>query len=373
MATKKNEYRPETVSHPGLTLAEKLKELGMGNKEFSVRVNKPEKTITAITKGGSSITAEMAVKFEDVLKIPASFWLSRQRRYDEYKARVKRNEDIQNAVEWAKGFPYAKMANLGWVEKTRKVEEKVLALFDFFGISDHKAWTSYYFEQELKVSFRISLAHTNEAKVVSAWLRQGERKAQEIATNPFNPQLLKNSLTEIKEIMANHSENFFERLQEVCFKAGVIVLYTPCLPKAPVHGSTRWLGDTPLIQLSARYKTNDKFWFTFFHEIGHILLHGKKYISIENVKYSDQDLDKEKEADEFAIKWTFSEDKEREVINAAPLSSDDILSFAKKFNTHPALIIGRFHKKKLVHYSVGREFIESIDLEKTNGNKTYKQ
>ncbi|CAM1354621.1 ImmA/IrrE family metallo-endopeptidase [Tenacibaculum ascidiaceicola] len=364
MATKKNEYLPESVSHPGLTLTEKLKEMGMGNKEFSVRVNKPEKTITAITKGDSSITAEMAVKFEDVLKIPASFWLSRQRRFDEYKARVRRNEDVQNAIEWAKGFPYAKMANFGWVQKTRKIEEKVLALFDFFGISEHKAWTSYYCNQELKVSFRISLAHTNEAMAVSAWLREGERKAKEIVPNPFNSKLLKESLTEIKSIMATHPDDFFEKLQEICFRSGVIVLYTPCLPKAPIHGSTRWLGNTPLVQLSARYKTNDKFWFTFFHEIGHILLHGKKYISIENINYKDQDLDKEQEADDFAIKWTFSEEEEKEVIDSAPLSSRDILNFAKKFNTHPALIIGRFHKKELIHYSVGREFIESINLEK---------
>ena len=93
MATKKNEYIPQSVTHPGITLTEKLIELGMGNKEFSIRVGKPEKTITAVTTGSSSITAEMAVKFEDVLNIPASFWLTRQRRFDEYKARVKRQEE----------------------------------------------------------------------------------------------------------------------------------------------------------------------------------------------------------------------------------------------------------------------------------------
>lgn len=368
MATKQNEYLPQEVSHPGLTLAEKLQELSMGNKEFAIRVNKPEKTITAVTKGNSSITAEMAVKFEDVLKIPASFWLSRQRRFDEYAARVKRQLDIQDAFDWAKGFPYAKMASFGWVTPTKKIEEKVLALFDFFGVSNHSAWKSYYYNQELKVSFRISLAHTNESMAVSAWLREGERKAKTIDVPTFNASLLKESLTKIKDIMANHPDSFFEDLQDICIKAGVIVLYTPCLPKAPIHGSTRWLGETPLVQLSARYRTNDRFWFTFFHEIGHILLHGKKYISIENISYSDQDLSKEKEADNFAIKHTFSEAQEEEVINSAPLSSEDIINFAKKFNTHPALIIGRFHKKELVHYSVGREFIQSIDLEKTNGN-----
>jgi len=85
MTTYKNEYNPQSVTPPYKTLVEKLNELGMDNKEFAIRVGKPEKTITAVTNGSSSITAEMAVKFQDVLKIPASFWLRKQRRYDEYK------------------------------------------------------------------------------------------------------------------------------------------------------------------------------------------------------------------------------------------------------------------------------------------------
>jgi HTH-type transcriptional regulator/antitoxin HigA len=364
MSTIKNEYFPETVTHPGLTLLAKLKELGMGNKEFSVRVKKPEQTITAITQGKSSITAEMAVKFEDVLKVPASFWLSRQRKYDEFVARVKRQEDIENASEWAKGFPYAKMALLGWVPKTRKLEEKVVALFNFFGISDYRAWSAYYFEQELKVNFRISLAHTNEAMAISAWLRQGERKAQEIISPQFNRKMLKDSLPSIKVLMAEHPQDFFQQLQKTCLAAGVIVLYTPGLPKAPISGSTRWLGDTPLIQLSARYKTNDKFWFTLFHEIAHILLHGKKFISLENVQYTDQDLTKEKEADDFAVKWTFSEEEEQEVLGFGSFSSHDILHFANKFNTHPAMIIGRLQRNGHLHYSEGRKFLVGIDLGK---------
>ncbi len=362
MKTKINQYQPQSVSHPGLTLSEKLEEIAMGSKEFSVRVDKPEKTISAVLAGNSSITPEMAVKFEDVLKIPASFWLKRQRRYDEYLARLEREKDIEEAKDWAKEFPYAKMANFGWVTATRKVEEKVMNLFEFFSVSNHKAWESYYYNQELKVSFRISLAHTNAALAVAAWLRQGEIQAANIEVPPYDASKLKNSLQRIKDVMATHPEDFFEQLQEICRGAGVKVVYTPCLPKAPIHGSTRWLRDIPLIQLSARYKTNDKFWFTFFHEVGHILLHGKKYISIENIEYGEQDKLKEKEADDFAIKWTFSEKEEKEILKSIPLSTSDIISFAKKINTHPALIIGRFQHKGLISYSVGREFIESINL-----------
>ena len=38
-------FTPRVAYHPGVTLAEKLEELGMSVKEFALRVTKPEKTI----------------------------------------------------------------------------------------------------------------------------------------------------------------------------------------------------------------------------------------------------------------------------------------------------------------------------------------
>ncbi len=87
-------------------------------------------------------------------------------------------------------------------------------------------------------------------------------------------------MPELKAIIANHPEGFFNQLQSICLEAGVKVVYTPCINKAPISGSTCWLnGDTPFIQLTGRYNRNDSFWFTFFHEAGHILLHGKRIFS----------------------------------------------------------------------------------------------
>lgn len=369
MHTTFNEYKPETVSHPGSTLVEKLEEMGMGNKEFAIRVGKPEKTITAITKGASSITPDMAVLFEGVLKISAKFWLNRQMAYDEYKARLKRLEHIESAKNWAKAFPYAAMAKLNWVTPTRRIEEKVVNLFNFFGVSNEKAWESYYYNQELKVNFRISLAHTNHSYSIASWLRKGEIQASRIEPKQFDKDLLKSSIESIQSIMANHPKNFFSKLQKICLDCGVIVVYTPCLPKAPIHGCTRWLGKNPLIQLSCRYKTNDIFWFTFFHELAHIILHGKKYVSLENVKYDEIDLQKEKEADQFAIEHTFSESYEKRFLELASFSEAQIIAFAKKINTHPAMIIGRLHKKGILHYSKGRKFIKRVELETKEINR----
>jgi len=123
------------------------------------------------------------------------------------------------------------------------------------------------------------------------------------------------------------------------------------------------LNDTPFIQLTGRYNRNDSFWFTFFHEAGHILLHGKKDIFLEKVDFSDKDQQKEKEADEFAIKWTLTAAEEAEILASAPLNEEDIRVYAKKFNTHPAIIIGRLQYKKLIPYSLGREFFEPVIFE----------
>lgn len=363
MTTKTNQYFPQTVSHPGKTLHSKLEELKMGSKEFAVRTGKPEKTISNVLSGESSITSDMAVLFEDVLSIPAHFWLNRQNHYDEAVARLKREAVIQHSFVWAKQFPYAEMAKLGWVALTTKTEERVENLFKFFRLTSQEAFENYYFKQKLKVNFRLTLAHEKKPYAVAAWLRQGEIQADYLEANPYNEKVLISKLPEIKAIMANHKKDFFKQLQLICLEAGVKVVYTPCLKGASLHGSTRWLSDTPLIQMSARYAKNDIFWFTFFHELAHIIKHGKKYISIENqVDYDLESVVEEQEADDFAVKWTFSVEEEVEVLKHIPLNEHSILIFAKKFKTHPAMIIGRFHHKKLLPYHIGNQFIEKIEI-----------
>jgi len=79
----RNPYIPKNVSHPGTTLDEKLKEMGMSVKEFSIRISKPEETVIAVINGKSPITPDMAVAFESVTEIPADFWMNRQSNYDE--------------------------------------------------------------------------------------------------------------------------------------------------------------------------------------------------------------------------------------------------------------------------------------------------
>lgn len=361
MATLKK-FVPPVEFHPGITLSEKLKEMGMSIKEFAVRTSKPEKTVFAVIGGKSSVTSDMAVAFENVTKIPAHFWLSMQRGYDEYTSRRKREEQLSSIYEWARSFPLPKMAELGWIPVVKTVEEKVNALLSFFQVSTEKAWEDYYLNRQLKVAFRISLSTTKEPHAISAWLRQGEIQVAECQVPAYSEKTLREALPEMKALCARNPVDFAIALQGLCAKAGVKLVYTPSLPKAPINGSTRWINDTPCIQMTGRHRRHDIFWFTFFHELGHILLHGKKDIFLEDIEYADRQKEKEEEADAFSSKILLSQAEENEIIRNGDYSADAIRHYAKKFGTHPGIIVGRLQYRKVIPFAKDTDLFEKIEL-----------
>lgn len=296
------------VYHPGLTLEEKLQEIGMSVKEFAIRVSKPEKTIIAVIKGKSSITPDMAVAFEMVTKIPAHMWLRQQKRFDEFVAREKREKSLKEGIRWAKKFPYAEISNLGWFAGINEGHDEqkniVDTLCSFFAVSSPKGWEDFYLNQKLRVAFSITLAETCDPYALSAWLRRGEIQAGEIAVEAkYSAKHLRDILNSISEIKQSRDANREAVLTSLLGKAGVKLIFTETLSTAPVKGCARYIYGIPCIQLATNFENDADFWNTLFHEIAHILMHGKKEIFLENVNYGDKDPEKEKEAENFATLW----------------------------------------------------------------------
>lgn len=362
-------YKPDYAVHPGETLREKLEELKMSPKEFAVRTGKPVKTVSKILNGKSSITSEMSVLFEKVLKIPASFWIKKQSNYNEFVAREKHKQEIQQALEWAKLFPYPQMAKIGLVNATRKIEEKAEELLHYFNVSKPSAWKNIYMNQQTPVFFRISLKHTKNPYALSALFRMGEIKANSIDAPDFNKVVLKSILPELKNIMANKPNNYLQQIQEKCLLAGVKVIYTHNLPKTVIHGTVRWINDKPVLQMTDRLKRYDIFWFSLFHEIGHILLHGnKKNIFLEDINNSENKDHKEQEADEFAAQQLLNDNEYEEIINTINSGADimeTIRHYANIFSTHKDIIIGRilYRNKDLYKFGFLQKEIEKVSFD----------
>lgn len=82
-----NEYKPDYVSPPGETLLEIIQGRRMSQAKLARLMDRPKKTINEIIKGKADITPETAIQLEQVLGVPAIFWLVRQADYQLWKAR----------------------------------------------------------------------------------------------------------------------------------------------------------------------------------------------------------------------------------------------------------------------------------------------
>lgn len=343
------------LSPPGDTLAETLEDKHLSQKELAERMGRPLKTINEIIKGKAQITPETALQLERVLDIPASFWIERERNYQLELAEIAEARQMLEAKAWVANFPLKEMQAMGWVKPAESLLEKVNSVLHYFSVSSPDAYESYYRENTYEAAFRLSHGQKNPY-AVAAWLRQGEVQAAELETPAFQARKFKAALQDIKELMARQQDSFFHELQQICLHAGVKVVHTPNLPKSPACGSTRWIDNAPVIQLSNRFKRNDIFWFTFFHEAGHILLHGKKDVFVEGLEYTEEGQIKEEEANAFAIDWTLTKKQEEHILSHQEVSVQDIEAFAKEFVTLPALIIGRLAKQGIIHESIGWKY-----------------
>jgi len=352
----------ELFSPPGDTLLETIDAIGMSQAELAERIGRPKEKLNDIIKGREPITLKTAILLERVLGIPVSFWMERERLYREKVARIEQMELLKEGIEWMRKFPVRELIRRGWLSDSRDRAEQVGSLLKFFGIASPKQWKKIYLSGSISVAFKMSLANTQSPHAISAWIRIGEHKSIKSKLPGFNKIAFKEAFSDIKKIVVKQPDDFLEQLQAICKKCGIAVVYTPCLPKAPVSGATWWKGKNPIIQLSGRYKTNDSFWFAFYHEAGHILKHGRKDVFLEDIEGRPVDKHKEEEADQFALKCLFPESAVKSMITSTPLSDRDIVHYARKYKTHPAIIIGQLQHKKIIKYSKGNHFKVSINL-----------
>ena len=107
-----------------------------------------------------------------------------------------------------------------------------------------------------------------------------------------------------------------------------------------------------MIQLSLYGKSNDKFWFTFFHEAAHILLHAdeKKTIFLDDLDGDNQDSKEEREANNWASDFLIPSIHNHRL--AKLRSKDSVVKFAQEIGIHSGIVVGRLQHDKLITFSI---------------------
>jgi Zn-dependent peptidase ImmA (M78 family) len=188
-----------------------------------------------------------------------------------------------------------------------------------------------------------------DSNALLAWLRKGELEARAIACKPFKSAGFREALARIRELTLQPLDAAIPATVRLCAESGVALVFVQELPKTRTWGATRWLTpEKALIQLSARGKTDDQIWFTFFHEAGHILLHPKKDIFIE----LDDTVDtREDEADRFAADQLIPPNVWMLLRRMQPRSAADVQLFARQYGIAPGILVGRMQRENLIPWS----------------------
>ena len=336
------ESRSYIAIPPGVTIKEQLDERGMSQKEFAKRMDASEKYISQLIKGDVSLTQDAAYKLEMVLGIPASFWNNLEAIYKEKLKKVEEENNMASDVEILKQVPYSAMSKRGWVAKTSNPYDKVINTRKFFEV----ATLTLIEKAELLPRIacrRLSITEKSDFALIT-WAQKAKIEARNIDTNCIDLQNLSNSLETIRSMTVKDPGEFCCELEKLLARCGIALVFLPHIGGSFLHGASFYDGNKIVIGLTVRGKDADKFWFSLFHELGHVLLgHLDKPNGTE-----EQD---EIAADKFARNILIEESDFKAFVDGGIFTKDSIKSFAKSINIDPGIVVGRLQKEGYVEFS----------------------
>lgn len=336
-------YQPSEVPPPGATLRETLEALDMSQSKLADRTGLTLKHINQIALGHAAISAETAVALERATGVPATLWNNLESKYQDHQIRTREAEDLSRHRALLDQMPLADLRKRGCIQADRRQPGVLLQeVLQFFGVANIDAWEASW--QQPAAAFKQSQAFDVKPAAVAAWLRLGELAGAQMRCEPFGRPALKAAIPRLRALTTKKPEEFYPELLDTCTSVGVCLVLVPEIPGARASGASRFLSPSrALVQLSNRGKRNDLFWFAFFHEIGHLLLHSKKGTFIDpGPKYEDKPVI-EREADRFAADVLIPAEYEADLHAIRTVS--DAAAMAERIGIAPGVVAGRVRRE----------------------------
>lgn len=326
---------------PGATIKEQLEDRGMSQKEFASRMDMSEKHISRLINGDVQLTSDMAYRLEMVLGLPARFWSNLESIYREKLAKVDAENALDADKELSKKFPYNEMARNGWVPETRNTGDKVINLRKFFEIVQLQMLTNDKLLPSIACR-RVSITEKADFALI-AWAQKAKLEARSIVTAPININGLTEQLETIRAMTTKDPAKFCPDLINILANCGIALVFLPHIGGSFLHGATFYDRNKIVIGLTVRGRDADKFWFSLFHELGHIIL---GHLNQEDGT-SESD---EAAADEFARNHLISQEAFDRFVESGAFNRDALIAFAKAIGIDPGIVVGRLQKEGYIDF-----------------------
>lgn len=357
MTEQSTPFAPDWVLPPGESILDIAEERGWTQAELAQRLGYSEKHMSQLINGKVPLTVDAAQRLERVIGSTMDFWLALEANYQKHKARLEVTERHAVWVPWLEELPLKELMSCEAIPKQRLDSKNKPGLVEdclrFFGVATPDEWRAHY--GGMQMAFRRSRAEQSDVGAISAWLRLGEQQAEKLDGPKYDKVRFEKVLSTIRGLTCEQPEVFEPQMRKLLHEAGVLLVLVPAIPRAHVSGVARWLSPTrPLIQLSLYGKTNDKFWFSFFHEAAHILLHAnnkeeKKSIFLDDPNAAHTNDPREHQANLWAGDWLIPPQYADRLSGLHSRSA--IVNFATEIGIHPGIVLGRLQHDGLVHFA----------------------
>lgn len=338
------QHEKDWFSRPGDSVLSAMRRNGVSAEALSERLAGGMTQLRDLMSGFGTIDDDTADALSGMLGGSRDFWKTRQAKYQEALTKAVNQLSDEDADVWLTRIP-APGSRGRITAKTRLVElERRLA---FFGVSTLKSWDARYGPNQRQARFRRSLAFTQHDGATSMWLREGELDANLRQTAAWSSDALRARLSQIRALSRmSKPSRFMPPLANLLAEAGVALVVVRAPKGCRASGASRMIApDKAMILMSFRHRADDHFWFTLFHEIGHLLLHeASSFVDAEGMEGEDAC---EREANDFAATMIVPKNREAEMLSLSP-DDDSIRRFAVSLGVAPGLILGQLQHRGIV-------------------------
>ncbi len=319
-------------------ISEWMEDEGINAAELGRRFGVTSKHVSELLSGKAPLSHQLALALERVTGIPARLWNLYESGYRSELAREVADDDLADQYEQAKEFPLAYLRKYGILSvPARDHAGTVGQLLRILGVANLEAfWATW---SHGSVAYRRSALGRKDAPALAVWLALAERHHAGLRDVPeFDRSRLKMLIPVLRNLTSGESMSAIHETEAKLRDVGVVLCFVPPVAGLGIHGATRWLNGTPVIQLSLLWKSDDQLWFTLFHEIGHVLLHGDKELYLNGEKNTAED-----EASTYACDVLIP----REYQHLLPQTRDiaAVKKLAGELGIAPSIVLGRAQRE----------------------------
>ena len=221
-------------------------------------------------------------------------WQNLQNTYDRKLIEIQQAKDFDEQKEIVKQIDYKYFVDVVGLPATRIVEEKIANLCQYFKVSDLRIMS----QPDFLVNFRSGTSDDSDKKSINsrAWIQTAINVSKENSVRLYDAKRLKGYLPEIRNMTVQSPDLFMPRMREIFAECGVSFIILPHLKNSGINGAVKWITDErAILAMNNRGLDADKFWFSLFHEIKHVLQHKTKTVFISSTIDEMKDIKKENE------------------------------------------------------------------------------